>query len=453
MRIRRTPRVTMGRAAMALTACCMARLPRLVSDDDQGHGAALEVALLLQHRGDADPLLGQDAGDPLEHTGTVLHQHAQEVADLGLADVGEAHGLLAEDHVADGGGAPPPAAFGQLHEIGDHGAGRRHPAGPGAGEHLGAHGAAHDLDGVELVLDVGQLRVGGDHHRVHAGLDPPGGLPGDGEQLDDEAQLAGVLDVAGLDGLDPLAVDVGRRAPGVKGDAAEDDELGGGVGAAHVGRGIGLGVPGGLGLRQNLVVVPLAAGHAREDVVGRAVEDAVEALDMVGHEPVAQGADDGDPAGDAGLEEEIDVALGGQVEQLVAVLGDDGLVGGDHVLARFQGLPDPAAGPRRPGQLDHHLHPRIGDHLPGVAGQHPRGELHVPGLGGIAHGHPPHLEAGLAAAHGGGRLAQELHDTGADRAQADQPDTDGVAHGRTAPLAAEGLSRRGAKVRPSGPVV
>ena len=51
------------------------------------------------------------------------------------------------------------------------------------------------------------------------------------------------------------------------------------------------------------------------------------------------------------------------------------------------------------------------------------------------------------------RLAQELHDAGADRAQADQAETDGAAHGLAGARTADGARGPGGPVRPSGAVV
>ena len=56
-------------------------------------------------------------------------------------------------------------------------------------------------------------------------------------------------------------------------------------------------------------------------------------LDTVGNQAIAQGADDRDAARDAGFEHQIDAGLQGDVEQLGAVQGDDGLIRRHHTLA------------------------------------------------------------------------------------------------------------------------
>ena len=66
--------------------------------------------------------------------------------------------------------------------------------------------------------------------------------------------------------------------------------------------------------------------HLGEDEVARAVENAVERLDLIGREALADVGDDRDAAGDRGLEGNRAAQLPGAVEQLGAVLGQQGLV-------------------------------------------------------------------------------------------------------------------------------
>jgi hypothetical protein len=50
-----------------------------------------------------------------------------------------------------------------------------------------------------------------------------------------------------------------------------------------------------------------------------------------------------DAAGHRGLETQVHFVLGGEAQELVAVMGHELLVGGDHGLPRGTGLADPAA--------------------------------------------------------------------------------------------------------------
>jgi len=63
-------------------------------------------------------------------------------------------------------------------------------------------------------------------------------------------------------------------------------------------------------------------------VVAGAVEDADDEFEAVGDEAFADGLDDGDAAGDAGLEEELAAVPADGVEDLRAVLAEQRLVGG-----------------------------------------------------------------------------------------------------------------------------
>ena len=108
-----------------------------------------------------------------------------------------------------------------------------------------------------------------------------------------------------------------------------------------------------LGLLQGGLKAQPRPDHPGEDIVGGAVEDAGDLLDLVGGQALVQGSDDRDAAPHAGLEQIADPLVLGQLEQFAAVLGHQLLVGGDHTLARGQG---PA------GEIQGHLGPADGLH-------------------------------------------------------------------------------------------
>ena len=156
---------------------------------------------------------------------------------------------------------------------------------------------------------------------------------GDAEQLDAVAELVGGLDVGRRDAGDALDVDLVERHLRAEGEAGQQRELVGGVEAADVEGRIGLRVALGLRLLQHVGERAALLLHLGQDVVAGAVEDAVDAAHLVAGERLAQGLDDGDAAGDRGLEVERDAVLLGQLGQLGAVLGEQRLVGGDDMLA------------------------------------------------------------------------------------------------------------------------
>ena len=104
------------------------------------------------------------------------------------------------------------------------------------------------------------------------------------------------------------AFDVDRlgRDAHAEGQRGENGEFVRGIEAANVEGWIGFGVAELLRLGETLLERQLLALHAREDVIAGAVEDAVNALDRIAGEALAQRLDDGNAAGDRRLEGERD---------------------------------------------------------------------------------------------------------------------------------------------------
>ena len=156
---------------------------------------------------------------------------------------------------------------------------------------------------------------------------------GDGQQLDHEPGVLRGGDVRGADGADALAVDVLQREAGVEGQRGEDGGLGGGVMAFDVGRRVRLRVAEALGLGQGIGELGPGGVHLVQDEVGGAVDDAQHPGDPVTGQAVPDGAQDGDGAGHGGLVGQLDAGLVGFLVQGRAVLGQQGLVAGDHAGA------------------------------------------------------------------------------------------------------------------------
>ena len=255
------------------------------------------------------------------------------------------------------------------------------------------------------------------HRAVGVGLD-------DGEELEAVAEPARVDDVLLLDLAQALGVELGRWHPEAVGERGENGGLVRGVVAVDVERVVGLGVPEALGFREYVLELEALRVHAREDVVAGAVDDAVDGKDAVGDEALAQRADDGYAAGDAGLEQQVALVLVRDLEEFRAALGQQGLVGGDDVLAalqrelgeleRLRGAAD---------ELDDDVEVGVGDELAPVG----RGELggHADLLGalGAADGDlvDANLRAGALAQQVGLRLEAFPH-AGADGAKSGQAD-------------------------------
>ena len=142
-----------------------------------------------------------------------------------------------------------------------------------------------------------------------------------------------------------------------KATPGEDGELVGGVDPVDIEAGIGLGIAQALGIGQHIGEFAARLAHGRQDVVAGAVEDAVDALDAIGGQALAQGLDDGDAAGHGRLIAEADALGLGLARQRRAVMGEQRLVRGHHMLAggerRLQQLARHALGAA--DQLDHHI--------------------------------------------------------------------------------------------------
>ncbi len=116
-----------------------------------------------------------------------------------------------------------------------------------------------------------------------------------------------------------------------------------GVEAADVEGRVGLGVAQRLRVLQAFGKGDPLRFHAREDVVAGAVEDAVDAIDAVADEALAQGLDDRNAAGDGPLDAQREpLGFGGlgqfeaAARQHCLVGGDDRLAGGERRLRRGQ---------------------------------------------------------------------------------------------------------------------
>ena len=141
-------------------------------------------------------------------------------------------------------------------------------------------------------------------------------------------------------------------------------------------RGIGLRVAHGLGFLQDFPEVASLVGHLGQDVVAGAVDDAEGREDAIGGQALLDGADQRDAPCDGGLEPDHHTVLPRLGEDLRAVMGQEGLVGGDHVLAGGERFQDKRAGGLEAAhQLDHDLHRRVVQHLVRIADQRQRPEV------------------------------------------------------------------------------
>ena len=109
----------------------------------------------------------------------------------------------------------------------------------------------------------------------------------------------------------------------------QQNRLVGGVPAIDVECGVGLGITERLGLGEGGIEGQGGIGHAAEDVVRGAVDDAGKGQDAVANEGFLDRLDDWDAPGNGGFEMDGSIMLPGKGEEFDAALGKKGLVAGD----------------------------------------------------------------------------------------------------------------------------
>ncbi|OQC12598.1 MAG: hypothetical protein BWX79_01137 [Alphaproteobacteria bacterium ADurb.Bin100] len=202
---------------------------------------------------------------------------------------------------------------------------------------------------------------------MHAQLDTARGALGDAQQLDAVAQLFGVPDVGGTEFGNAFDIGLVKLHGDAKRDGRHDRGFMGGVHAFDVKRGVGLGIAQALGFLEHHVKVQPLVAHLGQDEVGGAVDDARDPLDAVGRQALAQRLDDRDAAGDRRLEGHHHALGGSGRKNLGAMHRQQSFVGGDHMLARRDGLQHQRLGDAvAADELDHDVDFGIGNDRPCV---------------------------------------------------------------------------------------
>ena len=209
---------------------------------------------------------------------------------------------------------------------------------------------------------------------------------GHGQQLDDITQLVGVGHIPRFQPINAFGGDGGALDAAPIGKTGQDGDLVGGVAPLDIGCGVGFGVTQPLGIGQNIGVGGPLSGHAAEDVVGGAVDDAADPQDAVAPQRLLQGFDDRDAAAHRRLNQHINAPCGGGGGDFFAVAGDHRLVGRDHRFTGGDGLQDQAAGRLQPAHhLDNNVDGGIVHHQVWVGHQQGGIKADSPGPARIAH--------------------------------------------------------------------
>ena len=226
---------------------------------------------------------------------------------------------------------------------------------------------------------------------------------------------------AGLSSRDAAHQEAVGPHPGAERAVGEDRQLGGGVGAVEIGRRIGFGKAQGLRFLHRLVERQLLLLHPGHHEVAGAVEDAGQAVDLVG--AMTQVPDDRQRRGRRGFAVQRRRRALRQHAQLGELRGEQRLVGGDHRLAGGQRRREDRLHRRAAGHLDDDVHGRIADQVQRPVGERDARGQRAARLGQVAHGDPRHPEAhAVAIGHGGVLAFDHLEQPAADRAAADHAD-------------------------------
>ena len=219
-------------------------------------------------------------------------------------------------------------------------------------------------------------------------------------------------------------VDVAGDDPRPERDRGDDRRLGAGVEALDIGGWVALREPEALRLGERLAVGRAVLGHAGEDEVGRAVDDADHAADGLAAQALPQAAHERDAARHRRLEQQVHAAAVGGLEQLDADVGEQLLVGRHDRLAAGQRRGDQLAGRLDAADhLDDEVDLGIDDDVVDVAGQHAWRKVDVSLPGEVAHGHSRDLEAHPGASFDLlGLLVDQTDERTADVAAAEHPD-------------------------------
>ena len=199
---------------------------------------------------------------------------------------------------------------------------------------VGRHELGHDEHREVLVADLDDLRHEFDLHPL----------------------LAGVADVRVVDRGDAVGEDSFRSHVGSEGVDRDDDQLEERVVSFDVERGVALGKSQSLSLRQRVGIRFGVVEHAREDVVRRTVQNALDLEQQVVVVVLLEIADHGDRAARRGVVQQCHIVFLLQVDQLRQVAGEHGLVARNDGDAFLEGRLDDFVGGRR---IVDHLHDQV----------------------------------------------------------------------------------------------
>ena len=261
---------------------------------------------------------------------------------------------------------------------------------------------------VHSTFDVGDQPLGRNQCRMHAQLDAFRRVLGDPKQLDPVTKLFSVLDINRFELGDPFDVGLVEAHWITKGYGTHQRQLVGRIDALDVEGRIGFCIAQPLRLLENGIKRQTLAPHFGKNEVRRAVDDPGNPFDVIRGQSLTQRLDDRDAPSHRRLERHHDAIFLRGSKNLVTVLGQQGLVGRDHMLAVFDCLEHQFAGNAiATDQFDDHIYFRIGDHRKRIISQTARSASHFPCQFQIPVGHHRNLDRSACAARNFFRVAFE----------------------------------------------
>ena len=154
--------------------------------------------------------------------------------------------------------------------------------------------------------------------------------------------------------------------------------------ARDVQRGVSLSQAICLGLLQDRCVVSAFGAHLAENKIARAVDDAEHRVDSIDNQPLVQCSDYRHAAGTAGFERDAHATAAGQGVKLRSVMGEQGLVRCNHMLASPAGPLDNLSRKTKPAdQLDDDIDRIVSQHLVVIIAQQIFSQARLPSDGEI----------------------------------------------------------------------
>src|SRR5258705_13910553 len=198
-----------------------------------------------------------------------------------------------------------------IREVTQHSAGRRILTGAASIIERVTDDITPDVNGVENVVHVGQHMGVGHQRRVNrdlywgAAFRLASAAQGivfflhDAQQFDRVAELSGKANVESSSGTDALDIDLFRVYPKTVSQGSQDADFVRGVMAIDIERRFRFRITKALGISQNIREIGPFKFHSSQDVIARAIEDAIKAGDPVPHRSFAHNLDDRNAAGTA----------------------------------------------------------------------------------------------------------------------------------------------------------